>query len=385
VKYDNQKFSIKTNLQMLERPLPVVNKSLRISEIDLLRFLAAMAVVLFHYAFRGYAADDLSVMNYPLLAPLAKYGYLGVDLFFMISGFVILMTAENASLKHFLISRVVRLYPAFWACCTITFLTILAIGGDRFTASWHQYLVNMFMLGGRFDLDAIDGSYWSLGVEVRFYLLVVIMLLLGKIHRVQPMLFVWVIGTVLVDLFPSIRMHGFLVIDYSGFFVAGAAFFLIWLHGLSAWRVALVLASWGLSLYQVLSVLPEFEDHYGTSMSRVVVAGIVSAFFVILLLVALRRTGAWGRRKWLWFGALSYPLYLIHQGVGFMIFNIAYPTINRHVLFWGTILVCVGIAYAVHVGVERRLAPVLKRSLIRSADALGSVAIALKERVRLLK
>ena len=62
----------------------------RVNEIDLLRFIAALAVVFFHYAFRGYAADDLSILPYPLLAPLAKYGYLGVELFFMISGFVIL-------------------------------------------------------------------------------------------------------------------------------------------------------------------------------------------------------------------------------------------------------------------------------------------------------
>lgn len=98
----------------------------RVNEIDLLRFLAALAVVFFHYSFRGYAADGLSVMSYPLLASVSKYGYLGVELFFMISGFVILMTAAHAGLRDFVISRVVRLYPAFWACCTVTFLVILA-------------------------------------------------------------------------------------------------------------------------------------------------------------------------------------------------------------------------------------------------------------------
>ena len=72
----------------------------RVNEIDLLRFVAALAVVFFHYAFRGYAADDRSIMPYPLLAPIAKYGYLGVELFFLISGFVILMTASRGSLRH---------------------------------------------------------------------------------------------------------------------------------------------------------------------------------------------------------------------------------------------------------------------------------------------
>src|SRR5881394_93905 len=96
----------------------------RLYEVDLLRFFAAMSVLLFHYCFRGYAADGMSVMPYPTLAPVAKYGYLGVDLFFMISGFVILMSVSSGSLRDFFVSRVVRLYPAFWVCCTITFLTI---------------------------------------------------------------------------------------------------------------------------------------------------------------------------------------------------------------------------------------------------------------------
>src|SRR5215471_2445277 len=118
----------------------------RVNEIDLLRFLAALSVVMFHYAFRGYAADSVSAMPYPLLAPFAKYGGLGVHLFFMISGFVILMTAAGGTLKTFVTSRIVRLYPAFWICCTITFVAVLAIGAPRFFASPGQYLVNMTML-----------------------------------------------------------------------------------------------------------------------------------------------------------------------------------------------------------------------------------------------
>ncbi len=99
----------------------------RVSELDLLRFFAAFSVLLYHYTFRGYAAGDMSIMPYPLLAPISKYGYLGVDLFFLISGFVILMSASSGSLKRFAISRIVRLYPAFWVCCTVTFIAIILL------------------------------------------------------------------------------------------------------------------------------------------------------------------------------------------------------------------------------------------------------------------
>jgi peptidoglycan/LPS O-acetylase OafA/YrhL len=136
----------------------------RLKELDLLRFLAAIAVVFFHYAFRGYAKGDLSVMPYPLLAEPAKYGYLGVELFLMISGFVILMTASSNNLRVFFISRVVRLCPAFWVCCTLTFLITLAIGRPRFTADLYQYMINMTFLGDLMGVPPIDGVYWSLFV-----------------------------------------------------------------------------------------------------------------------------------------------------------------------------------------------------------------------------
>jgi peptidoglycan/LPS O-acetylase OafA/YrhL len=151
-------------------------KNTRVNEIDLLRFLAVMAVVIHHYAFRGYAADDMSVMPYPLLAPIAQYGYLGVHLFFTISGFVILMTAGSGDLRKFIVSRIARLYPAFWVCCTITFIATLIIGGTHYHATVTQYLANMTMLSGFIGVESIEGAYWSLFIEMQFYAFVAIVL-----------------------------------------------------------------------------------------------------------------------------------------------------------------------------------------------------------------
>ncbi|EEO0292918.1 acyltransferase, partial [Salmonella enterica] len=165
----------------------------RINEIDFLRFVAAMAVVFFHYAFRGYAADGMSIMPYPSLAPVSKYGFLGVQLFFMISGFVILMSASHGSIRNFTISRMVRLYPAFWACCTITFIVTLVIGAPTYSVSFNQYITNMTMLNEFIGIPSVDGAYWSLFVEMRFYALVAIILIIGKIHRSQELILSWLI------------------------------------------------------------------------------------------------------------------------------------------------------------------------------------------------
>src|SRR5678809_520447 len=75
-----------------------MNFRTRFPELDLLRFLAAGAVMLFHYTYLGPKNHEWSA-SFPALSEIFKYGYLGVDVFFILSGFVILLTAyENCLL-----------------------------------------------------------------------------------------------------------------------------------------------------------------------------------------------------------------------------------------------------------------------------------------------
>lgn len=353
----------------------------RVNEIDLLRFFAALAVVFFHYAFRGYAADGMSVMPYPLLASTFKYGYLGVELFFMISGFVILMTAAGGSLRGFAISRIVRLYPAFWACCTITFLVIVFFGEPHFTASIGQYLVNMTMLSDFVGVPSIDGAYWSLFVEIRFYALVAIVLIIGRIHQAQMFLFVWLLASIALEIYPVGVLRYLLIADYAAFFIAGATFFLIWSKGVTSARLAIISMSLGLGIVESVGKLQKMEHHYHTSMNAYVVAGVIAIFFAIMMLVALRRTGYVGRTRWLLAGVLTYPLYLLHQNIGYIIFNAGYPTVNSHVLFWGTVLLAIAAAYVVHVLVEKKFTYPMKVLLNQIADRLQRLVIRSGERV----
>ncbi len=355
----------------------------RVHEIDLLRFFAALSVVFYHYAFRGYAADGLSLMAYPSLAPLAKYGSLGVELFFMISGFVILMTVAHGNLKGFVVSRIARLYPAFWACCTITFATIILIGAPKYSASLSQYLINMTMLSKFVGVPAIDGVYWSLFVEMRFYALIAIVLFIRKIDQTQLLLMFWLTGSIILEILPINKLRYLLIVDYSAYFIAGAICFLIWSKGISVSRVCMLLVSWILGIYQAIKGLSQIEKHYNTTMSSYVVAGIITSFYVIMFLVSIRRTGYIGRNRWLIAGALTYPVYLLHQNIGFMIFNIAYPTINKHVLLWGTIILMLGTAYVVNIAVEKRFALPMKNALNYSFDAMHRLATRSCERIKM--
>lgn len=339
----------------------------RVNEIDLLRFIAAVSVVLFHYAFRGYVADNLSVMPYPLLAPAAKYGYLGVQLFFLISGFVILMTASSDSCRKFLISRAVRLYPAFWACCTLTFIAALTIGGHRYAwVSLGQYGLNMTLFSGFFNVPSMDLSYWSLYVEIQFYALIALLLLVGKIKWAPNVLDGWLLMTLVMHWVPRPPILRTLVmVDYAPYFVGGATAYLVWAHGLSLRRIVTYAVALMAAILHCLPNLAWRDSYYHVHYSRPVTVAIIAACFGVMLLVALRKTGPVAQRQWLLLGALTYPLYLLHQGIGFMIFNRAYPAINAHVLLWGTFTAMLLAAYLVHRWIERPFAPHFKAFLER--------------------
>lgn len=339
----------------------------RINELDGLRFVAVLGIVFFHYAFRGYAADAFSVMPYPWLASASKYGVHGLEMLFLISGFVITMTAANRNLRHFVISRFVRLYPTFWVCCTITSILILMIGAPRFSVTLGQYLVNMTMLSEFFRVPSIDGVYWFLCVEILFYGAVAMAVFLGGMQRFQWFLVAWFAIEVLLEFLPIGRNPARMLADYSVYFIAGAEFFLIWSRGLSASRVVMVVATLALAIVQEINRLPAFEKHYHVIIDRNLIVGAIVVMFVVMLLIALRRTGPLARARWMLPSAISYPLFLLHENIGFMIFNRLYPAINPHLLFWGTIALMLALSLAVHVVIERRLSAAMTATLNRLA------------------
>jgi peptidoglycan/LPS O-acetylase OafA/YrhL len=357
----------------------------RANEIDLLRFLAAMAVVLFHYTFRGYVAHSSS-MPYPPLDAVTKYGSYGVQLFFLISGFVILMSASSGSLKHFVISRIVRLYPAFWVCCTLTFLVLLLFGKGRPTVI--QYLANMTMLSGfpvvqKFlPVSHMDGSYWSLVVEMRFYALVAVVLLLRQIHRAEYFLAGWLVTVALFELAGIDHLRDVLIVDYAAYFIAGAMLYRVWSHGMSWLRMGVILGCWVLALYESWIGVAKLEANNHTAMDRGIVLSIVTACFILMFLVATKKTGWVGRRNWILLGALTYPLYLVHQAVGYVVFNHLYPAVDRHLLLWGTAAMMIAVARVINVRVEQRVAGPFKGRLNRwwdGADAFFAPVAAARD------
>lgn len=118
-----------------------------------------MLVVLFHFTIRY---DELFGHSSAPAAAL-PWGYLGVNLFFMISGFVIFMTLEKT--RHsldFVVSRFSRLYPAYWAAVILTFLLTHYIGLPGKLVGIETALLNLSMVHSFFNVPNVDGVYWTL-------------------------------------------------------------------------------------------------------------------------------------------------------------------------------------------------------------------------------
>lgn len=333
----------------------------RLTEIDLLRFAAAVAVVIFHLAFRGAAADGLSTFSYPAIAEAAKYGYLGVDLFFMISGFVILMSAASGGLRSFAESRVTRLYPAFWCCCSLTYISGLVSGQAAFQVSWWEFLANMTMLGDFLGVRRVDGSYWSLFVEIKFYLWVAGVLALGLMVQVERILYGWLMVTVALLIVPSYRLQSIFLTDYAAYFIAGAMFYLGWSRGFT-WRIWLAIAgTCVMAMYQSIGRARELDAHYGTSLNDQIICLAIGLFFGVFALIALRKTAWIARVNWQTVGLLTYPLYLIHQNIGYMILNALGTQFGTLGTFTLVVLSLVVASVIINRWFERPVAAAIKR------------------------
>ena len=135
----------------------------RLLEIDALRGIAALSVVLFHYTTRFtelYGRQHAASLSFP-------DGHYGVNLFFVISGFVIFMTLEKTSRPmDFVVSRFSRLFPVYWAAIFITLSITHALGLPDKLVGIGTALANMLMIHGLFRVPHVDGVYWTLKVEL---------------------------------------------------------------------------------------------------------------------------------------------------------------------------------------------------------------------------
>lgn len=298
----------------------------RLRHIDALRAIAALLVVWLHVTQRYVGVDGAATASGHWLYDVAQnfdFGRIGVITFFLVSGFVIpfsIRPSQSAPIGSFLIKRFFRIYPLYWLSIPVGAFAAYWLWGQPFGV--RDILINLTLLQDVVGAPAAQGVYWTLLVELGFYLLCVglfltrslynpirigfLAALLGFIHSLA-ILSLW-LGKPLMGLTPSFwflhlslmlcgtlyrfcteddnpgltrarKLLACLLVYYLVVFPAGA----IWVHGLV--RNYVVADALGLLFFVA-----------GTSIVRI-------------------KTGVTDK-----LGAISYSIYLFHLVVYYPIF-----------------------------------------------------------------
>jgi peptidoglycan/LPS O-acetylase OafA/YrhL len=310
-------------------------ESNRIATLDLLRLAAALAVVAFHYLFRGAVGEQILANSYPEAAPYAIYGYLGVNLFFLISGFVIAWSAEDRSWQEFSIARFSRIYPGFIICMSITFAVLYASDDVLLKVTLPQYGANLLVFSPALQQPFMDGAYWSIILELIFYGWVTLALMTGTYRRWKlELAAIWLCIAVINEfIIGSGALRLLFITEYAPLFIAGMMIHHIMTQGWSRRVIVLVVASFVLSCALMRIGQSWMQENYGLSIpfANLIIA---NAFIHGLLVggVVLRpylRTSS----MTLLLGGLTYPLYLLHQNIGYVTINALTPFAGR----WGAV------------------------------------------------
>lgn len=335
----------------------------RLELLDYGRFFAAVIVVLFHYTFNGVVNGKISsISNIQELAEITKYGYLGVELFFMISGYVIFFSAINRTPSEFALSRAVRLYPAYWFAILFTSLFAVYWGGDLMSVDLTKVVANFTMFQFSFGVGDVDAVYWTLAFEVSFYVGVYLLLLMGLQRNLHTLFTYWPIAFCVALLFgkDSLPYLG----GYFYYFSAGALFGV--LKQKPKGRVVV-----GLVVVFVLCVsfsagkAPELTESKGIEFSEATIGLIVTSFFILFLYQNTSRGQALKLPMSRLFGGLTYPIYLVHCHFGYMVISRFATEGNKLFVYMITFILVLIVALFIHKVIEVKFAVFWKTFFIR--------------------
>jgi peptidoglycan/LPS O-acetylase OafA/YrhL len=275
----------------------------RLIELDALRGVGALCVLIFHYSTRFHEIFPAAA-HVPFTFPGGNYRVL---LFFTISGFSIFFTLDRiGSVGDFVVNRIARLYPAYLTAMLLTLSIEYSAHVWSLMVGPATILANMTMLQGFAFLPAVDGAYWTLTVEIAFYVCMVGLWKFTAMRRLEPLLLGWLALRWLYIVWPDMpeRIVMLLVLRYVPFFIIGILCHRIW-SGQRSWRQQAPYCA-AVLLTVAATEAPDIA----------IIACLLFATFVAMMQGRLR---AFAVRPLTWLGGISYSFYLIHQHIGFVI------------------------------------------------------------------
>ncbi len=340
-----------------------MDKEIRFYEIDLLRFISAMMIVIFHYTFVGHMLSYAPDMKFEAVDQFSRYLYLGINFFFIISGFVIFMSAQDGQVKRFIVSRVVRLYPAYWFGVIFTGLVIYFFSQyQSLQVALGQWLANLSMVQSVFDIANIESAYWTLWIELKFYGVILILIVFRVLKYITHLIFVTLVASIFWLTNVSAEVNPFILAfpHWAGYFATGIVFYLIRRDGCNGYRALLLALSIVFIGVQNVKFVESMHVWYEVEFSISTVLCLNALFLSCFVVIAFKESNSFRTPKFLVLGALSYPLYLIHQNAGYVIFNRLVHYMDSKLLVVLITAMMLLLAYVIYRFVETPLASRLK-------------------------
>ena len=294
----------------------------RINYLDGHRGLAILLVIFYHAYSRW--ADIMPYQDSLADFPLFQFGFLGVQLFFLLSGYVILMTLEKCStVKGFIYQRWLRLFPGMFICSMVIFFS----SGFFVERPLGEPQISSMIPGLTFiepyflskltgiNFQSLEGTFWSLYVEFKFYLIAALLYFIIGSKKLVVALFTcllsWFILSLLTQYTDNILLtytHSvfhLLSFEYFGWFSAGAAFYLANKDDDNNWFII------GMFISVISSIILAVQAE---SLVLFIAIMSLSLFFAISLKVRTLQK-LLSHRFLLFMGFVSYPLYLLHENM----------------------------------------------------------------------
>lgn len=294
----------------------------RLLNLDILRLVSAVLVLAYHYGFRMAVSGEGGGVGFQELSPVAMWLDSGLLIFFAISGYVITLSAEGRAAFDFAVGRVARLWPTFVLCASATAIVLYnwPIPGLP-TPTVKQWLAHLVINARALGQPFFDGAYWTIAYEVMFYGWVFVFIALGWFKKHWKTIVVsWLVLSLANELrIDSEVLRKLFITEYAGYFVFGMTLYK--LRQEQTTDALLILAAsilWATATPFIIE--PKFYEMYAIHRSAAGLALIgpiaVScvALCVMLPTLPIRPAIATG------IGGLTYPLYLLHQNIGYATF-----------------------------------------------------------------
>ncbi len=365
--------------------------------IDALRFLAAGYVALYHLAFWAWAYQPGMTarasggdIDFKHLAPVAAYGWIGVQVFFVISGFVIAFSAQRARSFDFFVSRVVRLGPGVWICATVSLLVALAAGHTEESTLFVNWAKSM-----AFHPFApwIDTVYWTLCIEISFYAAVLVLLKFGRMDLLRPTMILiglmslvfWVaywLGwngehLLLVRAFQTERILELLLVQHGCFFALGVFMWMQWRQPGQPGHRFLMLCFTVAAVLQIAAQAHLNGHRTGIPLSHAMPVLVFLAAMALMWAAVRYNAAVWQATRRVpsllrTVGLMTFPLYLLHNVAGAALMaRLVELGVQKHVALGLTLATAIAAAWVVAMVLEPRLQRLTRRSLHRVRDAFS--------------